>query len=128
VSSIRTGAPSSLRFRYHAEASINQVSVLVGVYSHRGESAAWLSTEMSGSDLRDLPATGTIVCWFDRSTLLPGRYTINVHVSASGEVADYLQDAAVLQVAEGDFFGTGRLPPPEHGAVLVDHRWTIDAP
>jgi lipopolysaccharide transport system ATP-binding protein len=123
---IRTGAPSSLRLRYTAKAPIPNATVLVGIYTTRGESAAWLSTEVSGNSLGELPTEGTIVCSFGRSTLMPGRYMVNVHVTVAGEVADYIPDAGVIDVVEGDFFGTGKLPPADHGSVLLDQQWSVE--
>jgi hypothetical protein len=42
-------------------------------------------------------------------------------------VADWVQHAAVLQVIEGDFFGTGRLPSQAHGTFYVDHTWASNS-
>ncbi len=52
---------------------------------------------------------------------------MNVHCAMSGEVADYVADAAVFDVAEGDYFGTGKLPPPDHGPVLLRHTWNVES-
>jgi hypothetical protein len=40
-------------------------------------------------------------------------------------LADWVQRAARLSVAEGDFFGTGRLPPSSHGGLLIPHTWSV---
>jgi hypothetical protein len=34
--------------------------------------------------------------------------------------------ACELTVIEGDFFGSGKAPPPTHRAVFVDHTWRVD--
>ncbi len=102
---VRTGAPASLRFHYAGDSAMRNVEMLVGVYSSRGESVAWLSSEMAGSPFKELPPSGTIVCSFEKTNLMPGRYSLNVHCIANGTLADYVQDAATVDVAEGDFFG-----------------------
>jgi lipopolysaccharide transport system ATP-binding protein len=57
---------------------------------------------------------------------MPGRYSVNVYCSVGGVMADYLTDAAVFDVDEGDFYGTGKLPPTGHGLVLVPYRWSME--
>ncbi len=124
---MRTGEPSSLRFEYVADQPLPHVSILVGIYTMRGEGTLWLSTDVTGSNFEEIPARGILVCSFDRGCLMPGRYTVNVHCSVGGTVADYIADAAVVDVQEGDFFATGKLPPPGHGSVLVQHKWSVES-
>lgn len=106
---------------------IPELTVLIGVYTTRGEGALWLSTDIVGAELRDLPPEGSVVCWIEEGALTPGRYSLNVHCSIGGAVADYVIDAALVDVAEADYFGTGKLPPPDHGPVLLRHRWSVEA-
>ena len=39
---------------------------------------------------------------------------------------DLVSDAGKLLVAEGDYFGTGRLPPTVVGDFLVAHTWSVE--
>ena len=57
---------------------------------------------------------------------MPGRYTLNIYATVNGVVADWVTAAAVIDVAEGDYFGTGRLPSTRYGSVVVDQRWTVE--
>ena len=38
---------------------------------------------------------------------------------------DWITEAAFVSVQEGDFFGTGRLPPPSHRGVFFVQDWSI---
>jgi hypothetical protein len=38
---------------------------------------------------------------------------------------DYVADAGKLTVVEGDYFGTGKLPPRDAGDFVVAHDWTV---
>jgi lipopolysaccharide transport system ATP-binding protein len=125
--SLRTGNPSELRFEYAGQSPSRNVSISVGLFTSRGEGALFLASEMAGTVLDEIPASGTIVCSFDRSGLLPGRYSMNVYCTVNGVLADWVIDAASIEVAEGDFFGTGKLPPPGYGSVAAAHRWSVEA-
>jgi lipopolysaccharide transport system ATP-binding protein len=124
--SLRTGSPSEIRLHYASRPDIGDVVVSIGVFTSRGEGALHLSSEISGYHLGSVPPSGDIVCRLDRVGLLPGRYTVNVHVTASGTLADWVVDAATVDVAEGDLYGTGRLPPPGYGSVAVPQAWKVE--
>jgi lipopolysaccharide transport system ATP-binding protein len=124
--SVRTGTASEIRLRYRAAPGLHNLAVLVGLYTLRGEAVAWLSTEMAGAMFGEIPAEGTIVCDLGRASLVPGRYTMNVHCAVSGAVADYIVDAAAIDVSEGDYFGTGKLPLPGNGFTAISQAWSIE--
>jgi lipopolysaccharide transport system ATP-binding protein len=126
-SSMRTGSPSELRLRFVAESGLRNVVLSVGLFTSRGEGALYLSSDLTGLEIDALPRAGTIVCAVDRSGLLPGRYSMNIYCTVNGLLADWVVDAATIEVAEGDYYGTGRLPPPGYGSVAVEQRWSIEA-
>ncbi len=71
---------------------------------------------------------GRVRCHIARLPLLPGIYTFSVSCKVSETMADAVLDAGRLSVAEGDFFGTGRLPPQHLGEVIVAHEWSVIRP
>jgi hypothetical protein len=69
---------------------------------------------------------GENICEIPKLPLAPGRYSFNVYSEVNGLMADWIVQSGVLNVIEGDYFGTGRLPPKSHGGVLVKHRWRYE--
>jgi lipopolysaccharide transport system ATP-binding protein len=124
--SISTGKPSDLRLNFVAQPGVRNVEISVGLFTNRGEGALFLSNRVSGDELGELPAHGALVCTFETAGLLPGRYSTNVYCTASGILADWLIDAVEIEVGEGDYYGTGRLPPPGYGSVAVPYRWSVE--
>jgi len=120
----RTGAPSEFRLRYEAPSRLRSVAVSVGLFTTRGEGAIHLSTDLTGDRLDDIPAEGELICRVEDGNLVPGRYSLNVYCTVNGQVADWIVDAVTIEVHEGDFYGTGKLPPPGYGSVLVPHHWS----
>jgi hypothetical protein len=47
-------------------------------------------------------------------------------VRSGVRVADKVLNAVYFDVFEEDVFGTGRLPDPGDGRVVVDHSWVIE--
>ena len=58
------------------------------------------------------------------SPLAAGQYQVDVWVTVSGEMADYVRNAAQFTVSDGDFFGTGRTTiAAKNGPYIVGHAW-----
>jgi lipopolysaccharide transport system ATP-binding protein len=55
--------------------------------------------------------------------LQPGRYSVSLVYGDSLKLSELVEDVFTFQVTEGDFFGAGRLPKPEHGRLLVRSQW-----
>jgi lipopolysaccharide transport system ATP-binding protein len=68
-----------------------------------------------------------ILCKIPRLPLQPGKYSLNVFCTVTGDIADWIQNAGVFEVEAGDFFGSGKLPPPDQGVFMVPHSWGISS-
>lgn len=99
------------------------VAINVGVSDEQGTRVCLLSTTMSDSSTGSIPPEGGVVRFeLPKVPLVAGRYSLTLYATVQNEVADWVIDAAVMDVTEGDYFGTGRMPPAGQGKVLVSHR------
>jgi lipopolysaccharide transport system ATP-binding protein len=64
------------------------------------------------------------VCNIPSLTLVPGRYTLRVWMDIGPDQVDLVDDAALIQVIESDYYGTGRVP--WNGTFVLKHRWYIE--
>lgn len=74
-----------------------------------------------------LPPRGAFVCRLPRLPLPPAAYHITYSLMRDGDYLDAMEDAYELTVTDGDFFGSGEVPPASHGCCLVDARWRLEA-
>lgn len=84
----------------------------------------------SREDRMCIPPQGSLICRINKLPLLPGNYIVGFalkgrHEDRADEIVKVYDGVLRLQVAEGDFFGTGKLPSAEHGQVLVEHSWDL---
>jgi lipopolysaccharide transport system ATP-binding protein len=122
-SSIVTGENCEIALRYEGTPGTGTVRVDVAVFGALVEPIFHCSNEITGDPFTELSADGAFTCTIPRLPLAPGHYTLSVYCEVDGKVADWVQHAAVLDVIEGDFFGSGRLPSAAHGRFYVDHTW-----
>jgi lipopolysaccharide transport system ATP-binding protein len=104
---------------------IRDPSFAVSVSTFLGVTMLHLHTQTTGARLDRAPASGEVRCHIPRCPLPAGQYSLNVFADRSGEVLDWVQRAAEMTVAEGDFFGAGQTQPRSHQSVLVEHAWSV---
>ena len=122
-----SGQDAWLRFEYVAKDKtiLRNINVAVGVHGRHDENLFHLSTDVSDADFAAIPLQGSFECRIPRLPLQSGRYTFNLFCKVSGEIADWVQNAGVIEVVAGDFFGSGKSPPSDQGLLLVAHSWSV---
>jgi lipopolysaccharide transport system ATP-binding protein len=125
-----SGEPALIEMDYEADGQLNNVSIAMPFKDHYRQAIFQASTKAVGCDFELLPPRGRIVLEIANLPLREGRYVVNLWCEVNGLLADWVIDAAAFHVVEGDFFGTGMLPPSGQGQVLVEHSFrneTVDA-
>jgi lipopolysaccharide transport system ATP-binding protein len=129
--SVRTGQPIRFVVDYEADDDVDlsalAVNLVIGPRPNRGLIS--FMSDVGGPGLADAPRAGRVVCSVPELPLLPGHYNLQFSCLLGRELADKVHQAATLVVTEGDFFGTGRLPPqPEvFGPLVVHHSWSVES-
>ncbi|HEX8734982.1 MAG TPA: ABC transporter ATP-binding protein [Pyrinomonadaceae bacterium] len=72
-----------------------------------------------------LPPRGIFVCRIRRLPLPPSSFRLGFSVMCDDEYLDRIDDAGELIVTDGDFYGSGEVPPLTHGCCLVDAEWRL---
>lgn len=97
----------------------------ISIHDRYGDSLFQCTNELTGQIQRDWPKSGQVICRIPKLPLPKGTYSVNIFLSASGVISDWVADAAVFEVENSDFYGTGRIPEPSHSRFLVPHSWSI---
>jgi lipopolysaccharide transport system ATP-binding protein len=108
------------------DADLKNVYMAIDIFALSGQCMLSLNNEMVGVGFGAAPSSGQLRCRIERFPLAPGHYTVTLFCRVNGTIADWLQQAAVLTVEPGDFYGTGRLPTPTLGGVMVPQRWRLE--
>jgi len=114
----------ALAYRARVDKPISRLDVHVTFYTTLGQFMFTCSSEASGHPFEGLAPSGEVVCHIPELPLAPGRYVFNLYSTVGGEMADWVQQAGYLNVAAGDYFGTGQLRTHDEGFV-VKHKWIV---
>lgn len=83
-----------------------------------------LSTALVHQKKLDVSGPGRIDFIIPKWPLMEGTYHINTYVGSNGVMEDFIEDAASIDVIDGDFHRSGKLRHEGwRDMVLVDHSW-----
>lgn len=126
LSSARCGQGIRFVIRYTGflDENFGEVTVRLGIVNSWGERLIICWNELVGTEFRNLPRNGALVCALPKLPLFPGHYEMNIILFANRQLADKVQRAASFQVVEGDFFGNGQLLTA--AGVPVEQVWSYE--
>jgi lipopolysaccharide transport system ATP-binding protein len=84
----------------------------------------WTNEGVDWKELTD----GSISCNFESLELMPGKYTLDLHLGDFGDITrdlDVIRDAISFEVIPADVFGTGQLHSSTLGPVFKRASWTV---
>ena len=123
-----TGDEFFIDLDYEAEETLENVTVSVPIYTPENQTVFQLYTRLRRQDFARLPLRGRITISIPRLPLRSGRYMLNLWGEINGVLADWVQEAALLEVDDGDFFRERIVPPPNSmGLVVVPHEFSFAA-
>lgn len=124
-----SGQDVDIFLHYESSANINKYAINVGItFKTQLDAPVFLHTStLNQVTYNNLPESGTFICRLLRLPLPASTYKIGYGLvqNLSGETIDSIKDAAELTVVEGDYYGSGLLPPVSHGVCLVDAEWHL---
>jgi lipopolysaccharide transport system ATP-binding protein len=128
IDSPTTGADCDIVLSYEAQRQEQFRSVNFGIIIFTLEEHTPLlnlSSETAGAVFPDIPPRGEARCRLHNCPLPAGQYFMSIWAERGGEMFDGVHRAFEMTVSDGDFYGSGRPPHPDHRTVLVPHEWSV---
>ena len=125
-STVFTGAPCTVVFRYEAEQPLRNPIFQFAVYTNSGEVLTHFSSDLTLEPAVSLPLNGTVSCRIDRLPLAPGSYRINTAIYDVQGMQDHLVGTMHFDVAWGDFHQLGRSYELRQNTCLIESSWQFD--
>jgi len=119
-----TGVDAFVKLHYvcRPNQTYRNIEVALGVRKQDQTPLLYLGTKVVHQDIDFVRGYRSSFCRIKRLPLEPGRYSISAELKQNGIIVDYVQAAAVVDVAEGDFYNTGVIWP--YGGFLCDYTWS----
>ena len=125
---IQSGQTIDICFNYIASDTYANGFVHIGlqVYTQLGVQVFSQTTRIMGTGFGRVPQTGVFVCRIPRIPLPAALYQLNCGIKVNEMTSDDIVGAVSMTVAEGDFFGNGRVPLSNQGVCLVNGEWRLE--
>jgi lipopolysaccharide transport system ATP-binding protein len=81
---------------------------------------------MVGTEFGNMACDGSFVCRIYKLPLTTSVYRIGYSIMVGNDYLDNMSDAAELNVAAGDYYLSGEVPPSSHGFCLVEGHWSLE--
>jgi len=121
---LATGRPAV--FAFHLTGTRPRTSCIFTIYDDFGQPLATFNSAVHGpDDARDPSLENLLLCAVDELPLVPGRYRVNVAISADGELQDHLEGAAFFEVEQGSIRGRPVIKGKNYGRICLQHHWKI---
>lgn len=115
----------ALQLNNPGKSTINGLMISLGIDDHLGNRIVLLSSEVTGQITNVSGDNVNVNVIIPRLPLKQGTYGLTLFASSNGEVADWIQDAVMMNVDAGDYYNSGKMPPDGQGHICIDHRFEI---
>jgi lipopolysaccharide transport system ATP-binding protein len=118
------GQDMTIRIKLCSETEriFNNFSIAIGVDNAYGQRVLHLSNESIGVFFSNFDITTEYIdIKIHKLSLFPGTYSAVLFLSSNNIIDDWIQNALNFNVIDGDFYGTGKLPPYGQGVFLANY-------
>ncbi len=121
---LQTGMNLNIKLSFSRDQDFKNIKLRIQFISENGDLMFVCSNFHSSEPFHAFPEKAIAVCNIPKFPLPPGLYYIHLRCLNHLEVMDDIEYAKKIEVEEGDFYGTGRLPALK-GGILVSHSWKL---
>ena len=124
---VMSGQDIDIYFHFETTPNYRQsnVSMCLMVRTHLDMPVFLQHNKLVNDNWDFLPHAGAFVCRLRKLPLAPASYRWGYSVMCGDEYLDRIDDLNQINVIEGDFYGSGKLPSASHGCILVDAEWRV---
>jgi lipopolysaccharide transport system ATP-binding protein len=127
LSLVRSGEHITIRINLELRQPVPLITISIGIDDAMGQRILLLSNDIVAGPFKNLSAGKHQVNFkIMKLPLMPGQFTFTLFAASSGVVLDWLQNAGSIDVEDGDYYSTGRLPPNSQGTFLVEYETSIE--
>jgi len=129
LDTVRSGQDVDIYLHYELMSELGSCDVVgIGVKTKLGVPVFLHHNRLTRDEFGVLPRRGAFVCRLKKVPLPASTYQLGYSVMKDGgrSYIDSVEDACSITVVEGDYYGTGEVPPASHGCCLIEAEWRLE--
>ena len=127
IDQVYSGQDFNILLHFRNDKKLDNLNLIVGIaISDKFEMPISLHhNRLSGTKFESIGTSGIFTFSVVNLPLVPAIYNLTYSIMNEGIYMDYIQNAFQLQVVDGDYYGTGEVPPSSHGVCLLNGDWSL---
>ena len=106
-----------------SDSPLKDINIGMAFSNNQGVFLFACGSRPQGSKIDIEPGEGYVVCTINKLPLTAGRIYHSLHCDYNNQVLDNIQEAGVINVERGDYYGTGLLPGGNKQGLLIDYSY-----
>jgi lipopolysaccharide transport system ATP-binding protein len=123
--SLPVGAPLKARVHFNLDRPTSSFNVGLGFNNLYGQRVFTAHSSFHPDQPKEKRVGHQVfICDIPSLTLVPGEYTLKVHLEINGSTVDRVEDGARLKIEDADYYGGGN--NGWLGCFVLKHRWYLE--
>lgn len=118
-----TGESLTVRLYFNVYQMISQGFFAISFNSIEGENKILLSSELLNKSYQFDVGQHFVDCKISKNPLQAGEYSLNLFLKNNNDIVDWIQEAMIVEIAPGDYYGTGRIIENGNSSVFIQQNW-----
>jgi lipopolysaccharide transport system ATP-binding protein len=125
ISCVVSGEGCRIVLFYETHAPVTAINVGIAIFNSDGIRLSSLAASLLNKSFSKIPNIGKFVFTIPKLSLNEGEYSILIDANTCDSVLDRIEDAFLLNVTRGDFWGTGKMST-SNNPLLLDFDVTVE--
>lgn len=126
INDVLSGNQLDIVVEYH-NGTMQNIDVNLGIYDNTGTKTLRIGTPyVRDSSMDTSLENGRIRFHFDKCPLVAGSYVVNISLWGRYQRLDLVQNSVLLNVVEGDYYNSGKIPQVGECRLLVDFDCSVE--
>lgn len=128
IDAVYCGQSFNIRLNFETSQPVKNKKVIPGISfkTTLGIPVFLHHSRLTKQIFNEIPEKGSFVFTIDSLALPVASYDIDYSLVIDDHVSDGISSAMKINVINGDFFGSGEVPPASHGVCLMKGNWQIE--
>ena len=127
IDQVYSGQDFKIKMYYRADNPLNRLNLIpsISITDKLGMPVSLHHSRLNGLVFNSIESSGIFTLRISNLPLVPSLYNISYTLLSDGVFLDGIQDVVSLQVINGDYYGSGEVPPSSHATCLLNGAWTL---
>ncbi len=126
IDQVYSGQDFKIKLYYETEKPLSNLNLIPGIaITNQLEMPVSLHhSRLNKMVFKNVNTTGVFVFEVHKLALVPALYNLTYNLLNDGAYLDGINNVLQLQVIDGDYYGSGEVPPSSHAVCLLDGGWS----